>query len=438
MKAFIKILRILILIIIFGIIKNIRNIKVEEVRKGIKEIIYSYYMRGKNIQYGPKSYYYPPEEVTRQNLNFLSCSHFTTSVYLELISTRVTSGCNTVFNYSEVYIGKRPEVVLIAKKNEQNNLEMKYYAKNESVGYKTAINPDFQTLLSLLEIGDILVEPDHFLIIYDIIKDNSGNKIDAVLIHSMSGSGNIYIRTKVPRYQTPNPKGDEYSKEQYTIFLTGKLNSNFEEGMEEATIRAVNLSKYSPWGNMSLPKYRNNTYAILRIIQENDKGQAILKYIDNTSYKSKYIDNDIIELVNKNLDRIKFKHLYIEKIVDKNAGSVVQIGDFLTYSIIIKNYGKENYKEDLIVLENLSQFVKYEKYYSNSSGIYFENNIKERQLKWNIGKLKSKEEKIINYTVKVISGNPYDIIENIGYVGNIPSSEIKNTIGINLNKNQKN
>ena len=208
--------------------------------------------------------------------------------------------------------------------------------------------------------------------------------------------------------------------------------------MEEATIRAVNLSKYSPWGNMSLPKYRNNTYAILRIIQENDKGQAILKYIDNTSYKSKYVDNDIIELVNKNLDRIKFKHLYIEKIVDKNAGSVVQIGDFLTYSIIIKNYGKENYKEDLIVLENLSQFVKYEKYYSNSSVIYFENNIKERQLKWNIGKLKSKEEKIINYTVKVISGNPYDIIENIGYVGNIPSSEIKNTIGINLNKNQKN
>ena len=48
--------------------------------------------------------------------------------------------------------------------------------------------------------------------------------MDAVLIHSMSGGGNTYIRTKVPRYQNFNPKGDEYSKEQYTIFLTGKIN----------------------------------------------------------------------------------------------------------------------------------------------------------------------------------------------------------------------
>ena len=110
------------------------------------------------------------------------------------------------------------------------------YIYNETNNYKTVLNPDFQTVLSLLEIGDILVEPDHFVIIYDIIKDNNGNKIDAVIIHSMSGGGNTYIRTKVPRYQTFNPKGDEYSKEYYTIFLTGKLNSRFEEGVEEATI----------------------------------------------------------------------------------------------------------------------------------------------------------------------------------------------------------
>ena len=131
----------------FGIIKNIKNVKVEEVRKGIKEIIYSYYMRGKNIQYGPKGYYYPPEEATRQNLNNIGCSTFTTSVYLELINTTVSAGCNNVFNYSEVYIGKRPEVAaIISKINEENDLEMKYYSKNEIFGYKTAINPDFSLL----------------------------------------------------------------------------------------------------------------------------------------------------------------------------------------------------------------------------------------------------------------------------------------------------
>ena len=44
----------------------------------------------------------------------------------------------------------------------------------------------------------------------------------------------------------------------------------------------------------------------------------------------------------------------------------------------------------------------------------------------------------MNYIVKIINGKPGDIIESKGYVGNIPSSLIKNVIGINLNKNQIN
>ena len=88
--------------------------------------------------------------------------------------------------------------------------------------------------------------------------------------------------------------------------------------------------------------------------------------------------------------------------------------------------------------ENLSKCVSYELYYTSKSNIIFEYNNKERQLKWNIGKLKAKEEVIINYIVKVESGEPYDILGNIGFVGNIPSSKVQVTIGINLSKNQKN
>ena len=43
---------------------------------------------------------------------------------------------------------------------------------------------------------------------------------------------------------------------------------------------------------------------------------------------------------------------------------------------------------------------------------------------------------IINYTVKVTNGNSRDIIESTGLVGNIPSSVIRNVIGVNLNKSQ--
>ena len=242
MKSFIKFLRYFLSILFF---KNILNVTIEEVRDGIKEIIYSYYMRGKNIQYGPKEYYYPPEEATRENLNYLSCDHFTNFVYLELINT--TASGYSIERYSEENIGKRPEIVAYSKINNENNLEMKYYSPKEDKKYKTVINPNFTTVLSLMEIGDILIEPDHYMIVYDIIKDNNGNKIDATLIHSMSGSGYTYIRIKVPRYQTYNPKGDEYSKEQYTIFLKAYLNSKFE-GIEEGTINAVNLSRYPVWG----------------------------------------------------------------------------------------------------------------------------------------------------------------------------------------------
>ena len=436
MKSYIKFLRYFLSIILF---QNVLNITVKEVRTCIQEIIFSYYMRGKNIQYGPKEYYYPPEEATRQNSNYLSCYHFTNGVYIELINT--TASGHFISNYSEENIGS-PEVVAYAKTNNENNLEMKYYCPTENKKYKSVLNPNYTDILPLMEIGDILIEPTHWMIVYDIIKDNNGNKIDATLIHSMSGSGKTHIRTKVPTDPIYKPTGVEYSQEKYSIYLTGKLNSQFE-GIEEATIAACNLSSYAVWGNMSFPQPKRNLYVILRVIQENDKGQAIYKYKEspysfNYYYKSKYVYNDVIELTKNVLDRIKFKRLYIEKLVDKNTGSYVKIGDLLTYTIIIKNNGHENYKEDLIVTENLSQFVSYELYYTNNSNIYFEYNDKERKLIWNIGKLKAKEEIIINYIVKVINGKPYDIIENIGFVGNIPSSKVQNTICIKLNKNHKN
>ena len=245
----------------------------------------------------------------------------------------------------------------------KNELEVKYYSPNAENNYKTVINPDFQLLISLVEIGDMLNTPDHTLIVYDIITDNNGNKVDAILIHSMSGSGVRYIRIKVPRYYTESPKGDEYKNEYYTIFLKEMINSKFEESVTEATLNAVNLSKYFMWCDLTQPPKASN-YTIIRPIHVNDKNQPIFKFITQGDNQNKYKDNDTIELTKQNLDRIKFKHLYIEKLVDKNTGSVVGIGDFLTYTIIIKNYGKENYKEDLIVEENLSQFVSFEKYYS--------------------------------------------------------------------------
>ena len=52
--------------------------------------------------------------------------------------------------------------------------------------------------------------------------------------------------------------------------------------------------------------------------------------------------------------------------------------------------------------------------------------------------MKKGEEIIIGYLVKVINGKPNEIIESIGFVGNIPSTKIDIVIGTNLNEKNMN
>ena len=78
-----------------------------------------------------------------------------------------------------------------------------------------------------------------------------------------------------------------------------------------------------------------------------------------------YLNNEKIELKERSLDRLKFKRLYIEKLVDKNNNNIVELGDVLNYKIIIKNRSKKYYEEDLIVTEFLSEYVEYESHYEN-------------------------------------------------------------------------
>ena len=68
------------------LIQYVYDSSVEEVRECLKQEIYSYYMRGPNIQYhASKHFYFSPEEATRQNINYLACTPFTGSVYQECI-----------------------------------------------------------------------------------------------------------------------------------------------------------------------------------------------------------------------------------------------------------------------------------------------------------------------------------------------------------------
>jgi len=65
-------------------IPYVYNSLLEEVRKAIQDVSYSYYMRGKYIQYNVKKEgFFPPEDATQQNINFLVCTTFAQTVFIE-------------------------------------------------------------------------------------------------------------------------------------------------------------------------------------------------------------------------------------------------------------------------------------------------------------------------------------------------------------------
>ena len=279
----------------------------------------------------------------------------------------------------------------------------------------------------------------HGFFIYDVEKDIDGKVVDAIFIQSGYG-GTAYISTKIPReVGNAYPNGENFVHSDYTLYFNKHLNSDFKEGGVEGSISMIRISNYPIWIAMNDTRKRTKEYTVLRFIQSDSKGNAVLKYTNIINYTgNKYKYDDIMELSKRNQDKVKFRHLYIEKIVNKKNFNIVEIGDILIYCIIVKNNYTEKYKDDIIVTEKFSEFVRFQTYNDNKKNIEFEMDLKNRQLKWNIGKLEKGEEVNIYYAVQIISGKPYDVIESTGYVGNIKSSTTKNTIGINLNENQKN
>ena len=415
---------------------SVYNSSIEEVKMGLKEVAYNYYMRGKYIQYNVnRRSVFSPEEANKQNFNYICCSVFARNIYFELLNITIPTPTENLIIYAKNYVGS-PEVIAYSNITGDSIPQMAIYAPNENKNYKIIKNFSIKDIMNLVEIGDIIVYTGHTQFIYDFEKDSNGKIIDVIILESSIGKGRSYVNVKfAPNF---NIDGITTSYHLSYLYLNKKLNTIFKEGLEEGSITMNKLSK-TTWININNTNTRKEEYAILRFVKSDSKGNAVLKY--KTIYPQRpnqFKNDDIIKLSSKNVDRIKkYKHLYIEKMCNMNYNNTVELGDFLIYTIIIKNMDTNNYKDDLKIIENLSEFVTYEMHYENKEIKSFNYDIKNKRLIWNIGKLSVNETINITYIVKVTSGKPKDIIESTGLVGNIPSSIIKNTININLNKKQK-
>ena len=394
-------------------------------------------MRGRNIQYNQgKLGYFSPEEATEQNLNFEVCATFVRNVYRELLNITFTYDEGSII-YTRENLGE-PEVIAYSYINNKSEPVLLLYTPGEKNYRNITKNFSIKDIIKVVQVGDILTYSGHTKLIYDLERDSDGNVIDAFFMESAQGIGKSYTNTKVCRHRYTF-QGKTTSPYLSKLYLNSKLNTGVEEGREEGSLALNRLSLKYYWLHINNTQLRQPEYSILRIMQKDSKGNAVLKF--KTTYPKSpndFLYNDILKLSKKNLDRLKFKHLYIAKTVNKKTDNIVILGDVLSYKLVIINYSKKDYTEDLIVRENISEFVEFISHNENKDVVSFNYNIKDKQLIWNIGKLKKDEKIILNFIVRIISGKPGDKIKCTGLVGNIDSSPITNTIGINLNKNQKN
>jgi len=441
MKEYKKLFPIFIIAFILGINTSYAQyIKVEDFQKAFQEVAYSYYMRGKYIQYNsPKVHVFSPEEATSQNINYMVCSGLSRNIYYELLNITLPRPTEGLLSYSKKNLGS-PEVVAYSHINEKKQVEMRIQSPNQSNTFKILINPSIKDIIPLVQVGDILCYTGHTFVIYDVEKDNKGKVIDAIIMESGFGKGRAYVNSKIAVEKVKLSNGKDFAGPIHYLYLNSKFNSDFKEGRIQGSVGLNRLSTYKHWVNINNPKLRKNEYCILRFIQKDSDGNAILKYKENNiNIPTQILYNQHIILSKKNIDRYKkFNHLYIEKTVNANNNNIVELKDILNYKIVIKNNGNKKYKYNLIVYENLPKYVTFLDHQENNAILSFNHEQNRKRLKWDLGKLRRGQEIIINYTVKITSGNPGDIIESTGLVGNIPSSIIRNTIGINLDSTKMN
>ena len=417
---------------------NQTTMNLSDWQKAFQEVAFSYYMRGKNIQYNSmKIGYYSPEEATSQNMNYIVCSGLTRNVYYELFGIKTPWSTTALLDYSEEYIGERPEVIAYGKRSNSSNMTMNFSDSTEST------NPTLDDILPYLKVGDIVTHTGHTVLVYELIYDNnSGKVIDAIIIEGAHGAGDDHVNIKLANIDNHklyyNSQENPYSQnENYNVDAADYID-NLTQGIEEGSITIETLSTEYDWKNLkgSSPKYYSDEYSILRFVKSDGNGNPILNYHGSKYQDSDHENNESISLTDADLDRLKFSKLYIEKTVDAHADDIVEEGEKLQYSIVVKNNSNIDYDDDIIIEEDISEYVEYISSEIAENEKHYDQN-KVSKVKWNIGKLRRGAEKVITYIVQVKNDTYGNTIISTGKVGEISSSIVKNKIGSNLTDSEK-
>ena len=165
----------------------------------LKEVAFSYYMRGKYIQYNSiKKAFYSPEEATSQKINNLVCSQIVGSVYKELLNITTP---DVTLHYVDYVNHKKTntEIVFYTSISDKNNVTIKFNFPGLKYFKK---NPTYKDIVQHLQPGDILIycynrngtgikAHGHTMMVLDVNK----NKKDAFILESTDIDVNTKLST---------------------------------------------------------------------------------------------------------------------------------------------------------------------------------------------------------------------------------------------------
>lgn len=407
---------------------------ITEAERALRSVLYSYYMRGRTVQYNSmKRAVFPPEEATGQNTNYMVCSALTQNLYKELLGINIPYNTRRLLEYSGKHIG-RPEVIAYGKTDTRGNLVMQLRDSRDKDRYVTVTNPRLQDVLPLLRCGDIMTYSGHTVAVYELLCDDTGKVVDAYVMQSVHGNKSFHVNSKIPK-EIKAGKNITFGSGNHFLYHNSRVRTIDGVSAEEGSFSIVLLSGEKGWGKIDKGAGREE-YSVLRFLQNNSAGEMVLNY-HGADYKDKNHDNEKIALPDSVKDRMKFDRLYIEKTADAHADDVVEAGDVLTYTVTVKNNSAKKYDHDIKVREILSDHVLFERSDTKDHTVGFVKSADGKTLEWNLGRLAAGETVKVSYSVVVKDNCGGNVIESRGRVEHIPSAVVRNVIGNNLNKQQE-
>lgn len=363
--------------------------KTAEYQKLIKEVANAFYRKGSNIQYSTfgKTFLKAPEDATKDELIYTSCTCFAYQVYKTAIGIDIPMVNWDIYSYGQNF---QNEDYVIKFYNQSQYQDIR---GTEKEGEK--FNNFISTLLDNLEVGDIITivygNDGHTMLVESIIYDDDNNAIDAHIMHSW---------------------GSNFKNNSPSDALEANFNTNYYDG-SGSIVRETLSHRFM--------QYYGEKYTGLTILRPLVNGHSFLNENGETQ---NYDLNDASR------SRLKYSGIDIDKTSDKHTNSVVGLGEEITYTIKITNNSLQDYA-DIKVVENLSELTEL---VDSGSGIQ-----KDNTLVWDNISVASDETIQLSYKVKVKEDkeNLNKEIVSTGTVADISSAKIKNQIKHTLTKIQE-